>query len=202
MTVIIGLVSILIDDLYGPLSPQQTSAMLNVYFQTRFIAKLSKNATHLINLQTQQTKPAPSPLNLVEIVEKPLSHLSKLATHQNVTISFTPPDTSPNITADPTHTPNIIAELIEIGIASSQDKTICITMSHNTLSITDPGLLLDADDLAQLTDLDGRTLSKGQARLSGISFEFYRQILHPNTLAIDTNESGTKFNITFQSNTL
>ena len=200
MTVIIGLVNILLDDLYGPLTPQQTSAMLSVYFQTRFIAKLTKNATHLINLQTQKKNHNQAQLNLTEMITKTVGHLTKLAKHQSVTIDFSPPKNQPICIADPLHTQNIIAELIEIGIASSQNKTITIKLTNQSLTITDPGLLLDADDLSQLTDLDGSTLSKGQARLSGISFEFYRNILQNNTLDIHATESGTTFSITFPKN--
>jgi signal transduction histidine kinase len=202
MTHIVGYIDLLIDDTFGPLSPQQRDALETLRRSSQRLHDLIEDLIQFadtsrggitLNLQT---------VSIRDCVQEALARLSAKSQQGNVHIDVRLPPDLPPVRADSRKLTWVISQLVENGIKftpSGGRVTIVAGLSSDRIWITieDTGIGIPPSRMKELSEpfhqLDGSSTRRRGG--TGMGLYLSRMIIdaHGSKLAIQSKEgSGTK----------
>lgn len=157
LTSIKGLISMALEDFWGPLNENQRKYLTQVYESGERLLKLIENLLDISRMEAGRMEFIFQPVNLLEIAKEVAADLLPQAGKKNLALNLAEPapgETLPKVRADQLKIRQVIQNLIDNAIKYTQKGEINIRLEKENgslvFSVSDTGMGFSAEDKANL----------------------------------------------------
>ncbi len=205
LAVVMGMSSMLLDGLEGPLEPAQRELLVHIERSSTFMRALINDLLNISTIESGLLVLAPSDIDLGELADENVALNTRLAAHKSIRLEWTTPPQPIMVRADPVRLVQVMNNLISNAVKYSvPDTTTQVRLvaadGFAVFSVADQGLGIPADEQERLFRPFERasTRSTGGEESTGLGLAIIKKIIDAHGGRIELESSpgaGSTFTV-------